>query len=43
VFYDPNKGAIRGRDEIDGVAGTDFIISRDGRIAALYMFFDKLP
>ena len=24
-------------------AGTDFIISRDGRIAALYMFFDKLP
>ena len=24
-------------------AGTDFIISRDGRIAALYLFFDKLP
>jgi hypothetical protein len=24
-------------------AGTDFVISRDGRIAALYMFFDKLP
>jgi hypothetical protein len=23
-------------------AGTDFIISRDGRIAALYLFFDKL-
>ena len=84
VFYDPSKGAIRGRDEIDRVAGavkathpefryqpiaepeesgdagrvrwvsgrpgdapayagTDFIISRDGRIAALYMFFDKLP
>jgi hypothetical protein len=34
-------------DEIwmeDGVfyAGTDFIIARDGRIAALYLFFDKL-
>jgi len=24
-------------------AGTDFIIGRDGRIAALYLFFDKLP
>jgi hypothetical protein len=24
-------------------AGTDFIIARDGRIAALYVFFDKLP
>ena len=24
-------------------AGTDFIIVRDGRIAALYLFFDKLP
>jgi SnoaL-like domain len=84
VFYDPSKGAIRGRDEIDRVAatikathpefryqpiaepeesgdagrvrwvsgrpgetpayaGTDFIISRDGRIAALYMFFDEVP
>jgi hypothetical protein len=84
VFYDPNKGAHRGRDEIDRVAGaikathpdfryqviagpeergdsgrvqwvsgrpgeapayagTDFIIARDGRIAAVYLFFDKLP
>jgi hypothetical protein len=84
VFYDPNSGAHRGRDEIDRVAGaikathpdfryqpiadpeelgnggriqwvsgrpgdapayagTDFIIARDGRIAALYLFFDKLP
>jgi len=84
VFYDPSKGAYRGRDEIDRVAGeirathldfryrtiaepeetgnggrvrwvagrpgeapayagTDFIIARDGRIAALYLFFDKLP
>jgi SnoaL-like domain len=24
-------------------AGTDFIIVRDGRIAALYLFFDKVP
>jgi hypothetical protein len=24
-------------------AGTDFIIARDGRIAALNRFFDKLP
>src|SRR5258708_33667707 len=26
-----------------GYAGTDFIIARDGRIAALYLFFDKVP
>ena len=84
VFYDPNGGVYRGRDEIDRVAGaikathpdfryqpiaereelgncgriqwvsggpgvapayagTDFIIVRDGRIAAVYLFFDKLP
>jgi hypothetical protein len=84
VFYDPNDGAHRGRDEIDRVAGairkthpdfqyqpiaepeelgnggrlkwvsgrpgeapayagTDFIIVKEGRIAALYLFFDKLP
>jgi hypothetical protein len=24
-------------------AGTDFIIAEDGRIAAVYLFFDKLP
>src|SRR5207245_5149922 len=24
-------------------AGTDFVIARNGRIAALYLFFDKLP
>ena len=82
VFYEP-KGAYRGRDEIDRVAGaikathadfryqsiagpeelgnsgriqwvsgrpgdapayagTDFITARDGRIAAVYLFFDKL-
>jgi len=84
VFYDPNSGAHRGRDEIDRVAGTirathpafkyrpiadpeelgnggrvpwvagrpgeaptyagtDFLIARDGQIAAVYLFFDKLP
>jgi len=84
VFYDPNGGAYRGRDEIDriagvikathpdfqyqpisppeemgdggrvrwvegspgvppAVAGTDFIIARDGKIAAVYLFFDELP
>ena len=29
--------------EAPGYAGTDFIIAREGRIAALYLFFDKLP
>jgi hypothetical protein len=24
-------------------AGTDFIVARDGKIAAVYLFFDKLP
>jgi SnoaL-like domain len=24
-------------------AGTDFLVARDGRIAALYLFFDDLP
>ena len=84
VFYDPSKGAYRGRDEIDRIAGaikathpdfqyqpiaepeelgnggrvkwvagrpgeapayagTDFIIALDGRVAALYLFFDKVP
>ena len=84
VFYDPNSGAHRGRDEIERVAsaikathpdfryqtiaepeelgdggrvpwvsgrpgeapayaGTDFVIVREGRIAALYLFFDKQP
>ena len=83
VFYDPNKGVYRGRDEIDRIAsaikathpdfqyqpiaepeevgnggrvpwvsgrpgekpayaGKDFIIAREGRIAAIYLFFDKL-
>ena len=29
--------------EAPAYAGTDFIIVRGGRIAALYLFFDKLP
>ena len=42
-----NAGRVRwveGRPgEASAVAGTDFIIARDGRIAALYLFFDKRP
>jgi len=42
-----NAGRIRwveGRpNEAPVYAGTDFIIARDGRIAAVYLFFDKLP
>ena len=35
---------VEGRPgEAPAHAGTDFIIARDGRIAALYLFFDKLP
>ena len=35
---------VEGRPgEAPAHAGTDFIISRDGRIAAVYLFFDKLP
>ncbi len=29
--------------EAPAYAGTDFIIARDGKIAAVYLFFDKLP
>ena len=42
-----NGGRLRwvaGRSgEPPAYAGTDFIIARDGRIAAIYLFFDKLP
>ena len=42
-----NAGRIRWVEglpsEAPAVAGTDFIIARDGRIAAIYLFFDKLP
>jgi hypothetical protein len=35
---------VEGRPgEAPAYAGIDFIIARDGRIAALYLFFDKLP
>ena len=41
-----NSGRVRwaeGRPgEAPTLAGTDFIIARDGRIAAVYLFFDKL-
>src|ERR1700756_5604612 len=29
--------------KLPAYAGTDFIIARDGKIAALYLFFDELP
>jgi SnoaL-like domain len=42
-----NSGRIQwlsGRPgEAPAYAGTDFIIARGGRIAAVYLFFDKLP
>jgi hypothetical protein len=42
-----NGGRVRwveGRqDQAPVYAATDFIIARDGRIAAVYLFFDKLP
>src|SRR6476660_7509198 len=42
-----NAGRVRwvsGRPgEAPAYAGTDFIITRDGRIAAVYLFFDDLP
>ena len=35
---------VEGRPgEAPTYAGTDFIIARDGRIAAVYLFFDELP
>jgi SnoaL-like domain len=35
---------VEGRlGEAPPYAGTDFIIARDGRIATVYLFFDKLP
>jgi hypothetical protein len=42
-----NAGRVRwvsGRPgEAPAYAGTNFFIARDGRIAAVYLFFDKLP
>ena len=35
---------VEGRPgEKPAVAGTDFIIAREGKISAIYLFFDKLP
>jgi hypothetical protein len=35
---------VEGRPgEAPAHSGTDFIVTRDGRIAAIYLFFDKLP
>ena len=35
---------VEGRPgEAPAHAGTDFIMARDGRIAAVYLFFDELP
>lgn len=40
-------GAFRGvsgrRGEAPAYAGTDFIVARDGLIAAVYLSFDKQP
>ena len=42
-----NGGLVRWVSGLPGeapaYAGTDFIIVRDGRIAAVYLFFDELP
>ena len=48
---EPEEGGDGGRirwvsgrpGEAPAYAGTDFIIARDGRIAALYLLFDKVP
>lgn len=29
--------------EAPAYAGTDFVVARDGKIAAVYLFFDELP
>ena len=42
-----NAGRVRWVEGSPGkppaVAGTDFIVAREGKIAAVYLFFDKLP
>ena len=42
-----DSGRVRWVSGIPGekpeYAGTDFIVARDGKIAAVYLFFDKLP
>ena len=43
----PDGGRVRWVSGTPGqppaYAGTDFIVARDGRIAAVYLFFDPLP
>ena len=34
---------VFGEKQAPAYAGTDFIITRDGRIAVVYLFFDELP
>jgi ketosteroid isomerase-like protein len=36
-------GFVRHAGQAARVRQNDFIVARDGKIAALYMFFDKLP
>jgi hypothetical protein len=51
VLAEPEESGNGGRvrwvsglpGEAPAYAGTDFLIAREGRIAALYLFFDKLP
>ena len=42
-----NAGRVRWVSGVPGkppaYAGTDFIVTRNGRIAAVYLFFDNLP
>jgi hypothetical protein len=43
VFYEPRGVYHADRPgEPPAYAGTDFIIARDGQIAAVYLFFDQL-
>jgi hypothetical protein len=42
VFHGRVQWVSGRRGEAPEYAGTDFIIARDGRIAAVYLFFDKL-
>ena len=47
VFYEPGgvhriRWVSRRPGKAPAYAGTDFILARDGRIAAVYLFFDQL-
>jgi hypothetical protein len=46
LIAEPEVSGDAGRirpGQAPAVAGTDFIVARDGRIAAIYLFFDQLP